>query len=195
MWMHATIMVMVKRRGFTIVELMVVILAIAILARIVFVGYNGVQARSRDTIRKNDIVSLSKQMQIYAIQKKTWNGMCGDATSTMSGYTNVDYDGAGVGNDTITGCLKTFDETNKQLNDPSGCMSMAAEFAVDQSPKCKTNIRSAYKAYNTGSHYFLVTKLETETGQLAAYTDADLTAAGIKPAMQTAGFNYILKVR
>lgn len=188
MW-RATIMVMVKHRGFTIVELMVVIVIVAILMSIVTVAYNGVQARSRDAIRKNDIASLAKQIQIYALQKGTWSAACGDTTNTMSGYTNVTY-GA---NPTITSCLKTFDDTNKQLNDPSKCVSMAADFATDQSASCITNIRSAYKAYNTGLHYYLATKLESQTTQLTNYTDPDIGA--LKTTMINTGFNYVLKVR
>ena len=176
---HAAIMVMGKHKGFTIIELMVIIVVVSILVRVVFGAFNNVQSRARDTIRKNDIASLAKQVQIYAQQRQSWTATCGDATNTLSGYTNVTY----TANPTITACLKTFDDTNKQLNDPSGCMSMAADFAVDQSPTCRSNIRSAYKAYSTGAHYFLVTKLETETGQLAAYADADLTAANLKPGM------------
>ena len=174
-----------KHKGFTIVELMVVIVVIAILARVVFVAFNNVQARSRDTIRKNDVSSLAKQIQIYAQQRQSWSGIaCGDTTNTMSGYTNVTY----APNSTITDCLKTFYDTNKQLNDPSGCVSM-----TDTAAACKQNIRSAYKAVSTGAHYFIVTKLETETGQLSGYTDAD--ASGIKAGLITEGFNYILKVR
>lgn len=185
---------MVKRRGFTIVELMIVIVIIAILARIVFVAYNNVQARSRDTIRKNDIASLAKQIQIYALQNRTWTGNCGDSADTLNGYTNYDYSVAG--NSTITACLKTFDDTNKQLNDPSGCVSM-----TDAGAACNTSIRSAYKAYNTiaiNGHYYLLTKLETVTGQTALTGNAELTAAPMVTPytdMISSGFNYVLKVR
>lgn len=189
---------MVKNRGFTIVELMIVILIIGIMARVVFVAYSGTQARSRDTIRKSDLASLAKQIQIYALQKQTkdYGANCGDTTNTMSGYTNVDYDGVGVGNATITGCLKTFDDTNKRLNDPSGCVSM-----TDVAATCNTNIRSAYKAYNTiaiNGHFYLLTKLETVSGQTAITGNAELNAAPMATPyndMVSSGFNYVLKVR
>lgn len=49
-----------RDRGFTIVELLIVIVVIAILAAITIVAYNGVQNRARDTNNKTDAVSLVK---------------------------------------------------------------------------------------------------------------------------------------
>ncbi|MCA9336117.1 prepilin-type N-terminal cleavage/methylation domain-containing protein, partial [Candidatus Saccharibacteria bacterium] len=45
-----------KKTGFTIVELLIVIVVIAILAAITIVAYNGIQQRSRDSIRKSDLM-------------------------------------------------------------------------------------------------------------------------------------------
>ncbi|MCA9336234.1 prepilin-type N-terminal cleavage/methylation domain-containing protein, partial [Candidatus Saccharibacteria bacterium] len=42
--------------GFTIVELLIVIVVLAILAAITIVAYNGIQQRSRDSIRKSDLM-------------------------------------------------------------------------------------------------------------------------------------------
>ncbi len=179
---------MVKRRGFTIVELMVVILIIGILASIVTVAYNQAQAKARDAIRKNDLSSLAKQIQIYAVQNKTWSANCGDTTNKLAGYTTLTYSP----NPSITSCLKTFDDTNKQLNDPSGCVSM-----TDAGAACRVNIRSAYMAYNTiatNSHYYLVAKLETLGADQAAIDNSDMDAT-TKTAAKTAGFNYVVKVR
>lgn len=181
-------MVMVKRRGFTLIELILVILIIGILASIMIVAYNGVQARARDAIRKNDIASLAKQIEIYATQNQTWNAACGDTTNTMSGYTNVTYGS----NPTITSCLKSFDSSNKQLNDPSGCVSL-----TDTASTCNQSIRGAYAAYNTiatNSHYYLVAKLETLGSDQSMITNSDMDST-TKSAVLGAGFNYLLKVR
>lgn len=185
---------MVTRRGFTIIELMVVIVVISILARVVFVAFNNVQARTRDGIRKNDIAALAKQIQIYAVQNKTWTPTCGDTTNTMSGYTNVTY---GT-NPTITSCLKTFDNTNKQLNDPSNCVSMALDqTTIPGGASCQAAIRGAYMAYNTftaNGHYYLVARMETIGANQSAIDDSDMLQA-TKDHAKARGFNYVLKVR
>ena len=47
-----------RQRGFTIVELLIVIVVIGILAAITVVAFNGVQRKARDTDRKSDVASL-----------------------------------------------------------------------------------------------------------------------------------------
>ena len=51
--------------GFTIVELLIVIVVIAILAAITIVAYNGIQERARFTAMRSDIVALNKAIQLY----------------------------------------------------------------------------------------------------------------------------------
>jgi len=58
-----------KHSGFTIVELLIVIVVIAILAAITIVAYNGIQQRSRDAKRQSDINTMHKQLEIYYTDK------------------------------------------------------------------------------------------------------------------------------
>lgn len=51
---------MKKDRGFTIVELLIVIVVIGILAAIVIVAYNGIQDRAKNTKYQTDAVALQK---------------------------------------------------------------------------------------------------------------------------------------
>lgn len=53
------------QKGFTIVELLIVIVVIGILAAITIVAYNGLQARSRDSIRKADLASINKAIRLF----------------------------------------------------------------------------------------------------------------------------------
>ena len=62
-------MVSLKQRqsGFTIVELLIVIVIIGILATLVIVTFSGVQQRARDSERKTDINAIAGQIEaVYA---------------------------------------------------------------------------------------------------------------------------------
>lgn len=54
-----------KYSGFTIVELLIVIVVIGILAALVIVTYNGIQQKARDTERKTDIKALQGHFEAY----------------------------------------------------------------------------------------------------------------------------------
>lgn len=54
-----------KDRGFTIVELLIVIVVIAILAAITIVAYNGIQNRAKSSSAQSAAVSLDKKIEAY----------------------------------------------------------------------------------------------------------------------------------
>lgn len=57
-----------KGQGFTIVELLIVIVVIGLLAALVIVQFSNVQARARDSERKSDIRAIqSKVAEFYAL--------------------------------------------------------------------------------------------------------------------------------
>lgn len=60
-----------NRHGFTIVELLIVVVVIAILAAITVVSFNGVQQRARNAAKINAVQSLSKMISYY----RTENGV------------------------------------------------------------------------------------------------------------------------
>lgn len=53
--------------GFTIVELLIVVVVIAILAAISVVAYTGIQQRARDTDRASDISQLQKKLEAFHV--------------------------------------------------------------------------------------------------------------------------------
>ena len=55
----------INRRGFTILELLIVIVVIVILAAISVVAYTGIQARANDAKRASDIRQVAKLIEIY----------------------------------------------------------------------------------------------------------------------------------
>ena len=57
-----------KQKGFTIVELLIVIVVIGILAAIVITTYSGIQAKARNAKRQTDIQSVQTQLEAYFSQ-------------------------------------------------------------------------------------------------------------------------------
>lgn len=56
-----------KQKGFTIVELLIVIVVIGILAAITIVAYNGIQQRARDSERQAEMKSVEKALEMYYV--------------------------------------------------------------------------------------------------------------------------------
>ena len=54
-----------KSKGFTIVELLIVIVVIAILATLVIVTFTGIQQKARDSQRQTDINALNSHLAAY----------------------------------------------------------------------------------------------------------------------------------
>tara|TARA_B100001245_G_scaffold100561_1_gene73094 strand:- start:8937 stop:9464 length:528 start_codon:yes stop_codon:yes gene_type:complete len=59
-----------QQKGFTIVELLIVVVVIGILAAIVIVAYNGIQNSANEAAVKSDLAQFAKNLEIY----KTKNG-------------------------------------------------------------------------------------------------------------------------
>ena len=77
-----------KQTGFTIVELLIVIVVIAILAAITIVAFNGVQQRARDSQRKQNIAELAKLISMYNVDNGnyiTTGGGAGNGQGWVNG--------------------------------------------------------------------------------------------------------------
>lgn len=61
-----------KQKGFTIVELLIVIVVIAVLAAIVIVAYNGVQERAQESSVRVDMTNIAKQVELHRIDEGSY---------------------------------------------------------------------------------------------------------------------------
>ena len=58
--------------GFTIVELLIVVVVIAILAAITIVAYNGISSQAKESALKSDLTTASKKLQLAKVQDDTF---------------------------------------------------------------------------------------------------------------------------
>lgn len=81
-----------KAYGFTVVELMVVVVVIAILAAVSFVIYRGVQDSARNTQRESDIVAIVKSLEAYYAKNGSYptSTSCGSTTINSTWCTSAD---------------------------------------------------------------------------------------------------------
>lgn len=61
-----------KQRGFTIVELLIVIVVIGILAALVVTTFTGIQQKARNTERQTDIKAIHGQIEAYYAQNGSY---------------------------------------------------------------------------------------------------------------------------
>ena len=77
-------------RGFTIIELLIVIVVIGILATITAIAFNGIQQRARDTQRNSDIGIITKALELYYIDNGAFPAGDGSTTINSSWSTTAD---------------------------------------------------------------------------------------------------------
>ena len=75
-----------KQKGFTIVELLIVVVVIAILATITIVSFNGIQTRARDSARDVAVKNIQTALEMY---KEDNNGVYPNACGSPNTGCNV----------------------------------------------------------------------------------------------------------
>jgi len=93
----------IKQSGFTIVELLIVIVVIAILAAISIVAYNGIQGRARDSSADTVAASLSKKAKAYYTINSAYPTTVAQFNDTNSKEANLE----GIKVTTATGAAPT----------------------------------------------------------------------------------------
>jgi len=85
-----------RNTGFTIVELLIVIVVIGILAAITIVAYSGIQQRARDSQRDSDIATVAKALELYYVDNGQFPVIApnGSTATGMGNYWAVTTDGS-----------------------------------------------------------------------------------------------------
>ncbi len=78
-----------KNSGFTIVELLIVIVIIGILAALVIVAYNGIQNRARTTKAQTNAAVVQKKAEAYNADDTLGNGTYPTTAAQMTGATGT----------------------------------------------------------------------------------------------------------
>ena len=180
-----------NKSGFTLVELLVVIIVIGILASIVLVTFNSAQAKSRDARRMADLQNIAEAIGSYRAKY-------GDDISTGSG---CGYQGNGSGWFNYTGtsytksiltCLTEKGYLSSSIIDPFNCAT-----TTDGAP-CKQQ-GYAYMKYTAGSGDTSVTCVYAHleaSGSTSDLTSANpCTSASSSSVATSYGMNYYVLVK
>ena len=84
-----------SQRGFTIVELLIVIVVIAILAAISFLAFTGVQVRATESLLQSDLTNASKKLGVKQVDSGTYAhpSLPGDITPSQGAAFEYTSDG------------------------------------------------------------------------------------------------------
>lgn len=143
------------RAGFTIVELLIVIVVIAILAAITIVAYNGIQQRGKDSQRKSDIAAITKALELYYIDNGRYPAGSGaNSSSTINASWSTTADASWQN---LTTALAPY--AAKLPTDPVSTPNAAVTSGVGYNYAYYAN-NSTFCGAAVGKMYILVYRLE-----------------------------------
>lgn len=145
-----------QHKGFTIVELLIVIVVIAILAAITVVAYNGVQNRGRTSAGAANATLIARKAEMFNTLYATYPSYCMLATNTTNSVTAAPT-GAGTG---VNGCV-------------AGATAVSAEVRIDN-----VNMLSSIDVTGTTSANGTVVSYKrcTSNGSRIGYWDSTLSS-------------------
>ncbi len=109
-----------KQKGFTIVELLIVIVVIAILAAISITVFSGVQKRARDSKRVSDMQIIVKALEMYKIRNGDYPN-----SGSMTGTASWEVSSDGSSATDFISALRTGGVVSKIPVDPINTVNQA----------------------------------------------------------------------
>lgn len=149
-----------KKRGFTIVELLIVIVVIGILAAIAIVAYNGIQSRARDAQRKSDIGAIVKTLEYYYADKGFYPLSSGSTVINSGWSTTADASWQNLKN-VVAPYASNFPSSDPKNTSGSAAAATTTAYTYDY----VVLQNSSYCNTPSGQGYILVYRLEASTQQ------------------------------
>lgn len=150
--------------GFTIVELLIVIVIIGVLAAITIVAYNGIQGRAEYSRMKSDFGTLQTALELYKAEHDGAYPNSADCVAT-SGETNYEHEwcgwSQGVNDSFIPGLAPTYIKTTPSL-------SKRTDTADTYLYKSASN----KEGYNNGTTYYQLIRFKRSGLSGAEVTEA-----------------------
>lgn len=136
-----------SKSGFTIVELLIVIVVIAILAAITVVAYNGIQARAKVTKKQTAVSSIVKKIQMKNTELSSQLGVGYNLGTTQSQANLTTFDLGSLGSSIIIHYCDDASDSNSTLinSDASVCyISSSTPMTKDHLSVITGSIGSGY---------------------------------------------------
>jgi len=176
-----------KDHGFTLVELLIVIVIIAILAAITIVTYNGIQGRGRDSARNQALQQIENALAMYYAENGQYPTSGG---STISGITSWNTTADASWN-TLAAALQPY--MSPLPTDPTATQNVnvlvtpsAYDFAYF------SNSNGTYCSSGKNQMYLIVYRLEASAPPLSSGSTCSGTALGPYGSTASKTGNYYM---